>query len=247
MTPSLHYDMAFWVYFQERIQHWVKDGKPLPTPRPGGAANRFLSYHGPGMDGKYTVLIIDDDTTLLKMANELLSQRYAVSLAKSGTEALTLLEKGFAPDIILLDIVMPFMNGYETFKRLRSIPEARDIPVVFLTGLSEAEAELRGLQSGAVDYITKPFVKEILLTRLATHLENGRELRLLHRMRPTKQAAEPLTPWERKIALLAKQWHTVPEIAARLSLTENTVKSAMKVIYRKLDIHSRPELSGVDL
>jgi DNA-binding NarL/FixJ family response regulator len=199
------------------------------------------------MNGKYAVLIIDDDTALLKMANELLSETYAVSLAKSGREAVNLLEKGFTPDIILLDIVMPFMNGYETFERLRSIPEARDIPVIFLTGLSEAEAELRGLQSGAVDYITKPFVKEILLTRLATHLENGRELRLLHRMRPVKEAAEPLTPWERKIALLAKQWLTVPEIAARLSLTENTVKSAMKVIYRKLDIHSRPELSGIDL
>jgi CheY-like chemotaxis protein len=199
------------------------------------------------MDRKYTALVIDDDTALLKMANELLSEHYAVSLAKSGREALGLLEKGFVPDIFLLDIVMPFMNGYETFERLRSIPEARDIPVVFLTGLSEAEAELRGLQSGAVDYITKPFVKEILLTRLATHLENGRELRLLRRMRPVKKAAEPLTPWERKIALLAKQWLTVPEIAAQLSLTENTVKSAMKVIYRKLDIQSRPELSGIDL
>jgi DNA-binding NarL/FixJ family response regulator len=158
-----------------------------------------------------------------------------------------LLEKGFAPDIILLDIVMPFMNGYETFERLRSIPGICDIPVIFLTGLSEAEAELRGLQSGAVDYITKPFVKEILLTRLATHLENGRELRLLHRMRPAQKTAEALTPWEREIALLAKQWLTVPEIAVRLSLTGNTVKSAMKTIYRKLDIHSRPELSNIEL
>jgi DNA-binding response OmpR family regulator len=199
------------------------------------------------MDGKYTVLVIDDDTTLLKMANELLAETYTVSLAKSGGEAVSLLEKGFAPDIILLDIVMPFMNGYETLERLRKIPEVEDIPVIFLTGLSETEAELRGLQSGAVDYITKPFVKDILLTRLAMHLENGRELRLLHRIRPVKKTAESLTPWEREIAVLAKQWLTVPEIAARLSLIENTVKSAMKIIYRKLDIHSRPELSGIDL
>jgi DNA-binding NarL/FixJ family response regulator len=198
------------------------------------------------MDGKYTVLIIDDDTALLKMANELLSENYAVSLAKSGEEALTLLEKGFAPDIILLDIAMPLMNGYETLEHLRSLPVARDVPVVFLTGFSGTEAELRGLKSGAVDYITKPFVKEILLTRLATHLENGRELRLLRRLQPVKKTAV-LTPWERKIALFAQQWLTVPEIAARLSLTENTVKSALKIIYRKLDIHSRPELSRIDL
>jgi CheY-like chemotaxis protein/DNA-binding CsgD family transcriptional regulator len=199
------------------------------------------------MDGKYAVLVIDDDTALLKMADELLARAYTVSLAKSGPEALRLLEKGLCPDIILLDIVMPLMNGYETFERLRKLPGARDIPVIFLTGLSEAEAELRGLQSGAVDYITKPFVKEILLTRLAAHLENSRELRLLRRLRPLKKALEPLTPWELKITRLAKQWLTVPEIAARLSLTENTVKSAMKIIYRKLDIHSRPELSGLDL
>jgi CheY-like chemotaxis protein/DNA-binding CsgD family transcriptional regulator len=199
------------------------------------------------MNGKYTVLVIDDDTALLKMADELLSGPYTVSLAKSGPEAVELLGKGLMPDIILLDIMMPLMDGYETFEHLRRVPGARDIPVVFLTGLSEAEAELRGLQSGAVDYITKPFVKEILLTRLATHLENGRELRLLHRIRPAKKTSDPLTPWERKIAFLAKQWLTVPEIAARLSLTENTVKSAMKVIYRKLDIHSRPELSSIDL
>jgi DNA-binding NarL/FixJ family response regulator len=199
------------------------------------------------MDGKNTVLVIDDDTALLKMAHELLAEQYTVSLAKSGREAISLLDQGFLPDIILLDIRMPFLNGYETLEKLRSIPEAADIPVVFLTGLSEAESELRGLQSGAVDYITKPFVKEILLTRLAAHLANGRELRLLRRIRPVKKAGEPLTPWERKIALLAKQWLTVPEIAAELSITENTVKSALKVIYRKLDIHSRPELSGIEL
>jgi CheY-like chemotaxis protein len=153
------------------------------------------------MDREYTVLVIDDDTALLKMVNKLLTGRYMVSLAKSGMEAVSLLEKGFLPDIILLDIVMPFMNGYETLERLRNIPEAQDIPVVFLTGLSETGAELRGLQAGAVDYITKPFVKEILVARLAKHLETGRELRLLHRLRPVKKSAEPLTPGSGKSRL----------------------------------------------
>jgi CheY-like chemotaxis protein len=111
----------------------------------------FLRYHDNGMDEKNTVLVIDDDTALLKMAHELLAEQYAVSLAKSGREAISLLEQGFLPDIILLDIRMPFMNGYETLEKLRGIPEAADISVVFLTGLSEAESELRGLQSGAVN------------------------------------------------------------------------------------------------
>jgi CheY-like chemotaxis protein/DNA-binding CsgD family transcriptional regulator len=200
------------------------------------------------MNGSHTVLVIDDDTALLKTANELLIERYTVGLAKTGREAISLLEKGFLPDIILLDIAMPFMNGYETLERLRNIPEARDIPVLFLTGLSKNGARLRDRQPGeGVDCITKPFVKEILLARLAKHLENRREPRPPRRLRPVRKPAEPLTPWERKIALLAKQWLTVPQIAARLSITRNTAKSAMKIIYRKLDIHSRPELSGIDL
>ncbi|GHV45890.1 hypothetical protein AGMMS49546_32850 [Spirochaetia bacterium] len=112
---------------------------------------------------KDSILIVDDDITLLEMASELLGETYQVSSAKSGKQALELLEKGFVPDIILLDIAMPLMDGYTTFEKIRALPPAQDIPVVFLTGLSETGSELKGLEIGAADYIVKPFVREILL------------------------------------------------------------------------------------
>jgi DNA-binding NarL/FixJ family response regulator len=185
------------------------------------------------------------------MAGELLGSHYRVSLAKSGQQALEILRRGFVPDMILLDIAMPRMNGYETFEKIKSSPETRDIPVVFLTGLTEAGEELKGLEMGAVDYITKPFVREILLARIKTHLENGRELRRLHGAEQKKKKPEPfsspLTPWELKIALLAQQRLSAPEIAEKLSITENTAKSALRTIYQKLNIHSKRDLAELDL
>ncbi|HBN04923.1 MAG TPA: DNA-binding response regulator, partial [Bacteroidales bacterium] len=121
------------------------------------------------------VLVVDDDIMLLKMAEELLKSEYAVTFAKSGEAAIALITDNYTPDIILLDIDMPKMNGYETLAKLRKISE--DIPVIFLTGLSETEFELKGLTSGAVDYITKPFVKEILLARLKIHIETSKKSR----------------------------------------------------------------------
>jgi CheY-like chemotaxis protein/DNA-binding CsgD family transcriptional regulator len=197
-----------------------------------------------------TILIVDDDITMLEMAGELLGGTYRVSSAKSGQQALEILRRGFTPDIILLDIAMPRMNGYETFEQIKQSPEARDIPVVFLTGLTEAGEELRGLEMGAVDYITKPFVREILLARIKTHLENGKELRRLHgtdRKKKTPEPFAPLTPWEQKIALLAQQRLSAPEIAEKLSITENTVKSALRTIYLKLNIHAKRDLAELDL
>ncbi len=109
------------------------------------------------MEHKKSILVVDDDIALLKMAEELLKDRYAVSLAKSGDQAVQFLGRGFVPDLILLDIDMPGMDGYETIERLLRLPTAEDVPVIFLSGLTRAEAELRGLKAGASDYMTKPF------------------------------------------------------------------------------------------
>ena len=201
-------------------------------------------------DTRNTILIVDDDSTLLEMGEELLGALYRVRPAKSGEEALRMLAGGFIPDIILLDIAMPRMNGYETFEKIKQVPELQGVPVIFLTGLSDTENELKGLELGAVDYITKPFVREILLARLKIHLENGREFRRLRGTAGKKKEVEPftpLTPWERKIALLAQQRLTAPEIAEKMGITENTAKSALRSIYGKLDIHSKRSLAELDL
>jgi CheY-like chemotaxis protein/DNA-binding CsgD family transcriptional regulator len=199
------------------------------------------------MNGKSTVLIIDDDVTLLKMASRLLEENYAVSLAKSGQEALDLLKQGLSPDIILLDIDMPEMDGYETIEQLHALPRGPDIPVIFLTGVTETKAELKGFDLGAVDYITKPFVKEILLRRLGAHLENARKWRVKAGQKRRPNPLNPLTPWEREIALHLKQWLTAAQIAERMGTTENTIRTATKSIYQKLNIHSKGELADIEL
>ena len=106
------------------------------------------------------ILIIDDDLMLLKTAEEILSDQYNVSVAKSGIQALNLLNKNIIPDLILLDIDMPQMDGYETLEEIKKIPRCELIPIIFLTGFSEMDYEVRGLKAGAVDYIVKPFAKE---------------------------------------------------------------------------------------
>ena len=116
--------------------------------------------------GKNSILIVDDDLILLKTAEEILSSIYTVSVAKSGKQAITLLKKGVVPDLILLDIAMPEMDGYTTLEKMKSIPNCQDIPVIFLTGFAESDYEVKGLKAGAVDYIVKPFAIEELLARI---------------------------------------------------------------------------------
>ena len=101
--------------------------------------------------GKNSILIVDDDLILLKTAEEILSSIYTVSVAKSGKQAITLLKKGVVPDLILLDIAMPEMDGYTTLEKMKSIPNCQDIPVIFLTGFAESDYEVKGLKAGAVD------------------------------------------------------------------------------------------------
>lgn len=199
---------------------------------------------------KSRILVIDDDRDFLEMTESFLEENYEAALAISGSQALELLAAGLSPDLILLDVSMPGMDGYETLRNISALDNAADVPVIFLTGINETAAELRGLELGAVDYITKPFVKEILLKRLELHLRQGKELRALHGERRKKKRPEPmspLTPWERKIALLAQKRLTGGEIAEKLGTTDGTIRTALNIIYSKLDIHSKRELANLDL
>ena len=196
------------------------------------------------------ILVIDDDEDFLEMTESFLEETYEVTLAASGGRALELLAAGLPPDLILLDVSMPGMDGYETLRNINALDNAAGIPVIFLTGINETAAELRGLELGAVDYITKPFVKEILLKRLELHLKQGRELKALYRERRKKKKPRPippLTPWERRIALLAQKRLTSAEIAEEMGTTDRTIRTALSSIYVKLDIHSKKELANLDL
>jgi putative two-component system response regulator len=115
------------------------------------------------------ILVVDDNLSSLKQMGAQLGEHYDVSLAKSGALALQICMQE-KPDLILLDIEMPGINGFETLKRLRLNRYLGSIPVIFLTGNHDTETEVRGLQSGARDFITKPVEKSILLHRIELHL-----------------------------------------------------------------------------
>ena len=117
-----------------------------------------------------TVLVVDDTPDNLVLMSGLLKDEYRVKVANSGERALKIAISEGAPDLILLDIMMPEMDGYEVCKRLKAYPATRRIPVIFLTAMAEVEDETRGLSLGAVDYITKPISPPIVLARVRTHL-----------------------------------------------------------------------------
>jgi class 3 adenylate cyclase/CheY-like chemotaxis protein len=118
---------------------------------------------------KATLLVVDDTADNLTLLNDLLRDTYRVLLAKNGEKALGL-ARDQKPDLVLLDIMMPEMDGWEVCRRLKADPETRDIPILFLTAMDSDQDEAKGLELGAVDYITKPISPPIVLARVATHL-----------------------------------------------------------------------------
>jgi adenylate cyclase len=128
------------------------------------------------------VLVVDDTEDNLFLMTGLLEDKYELLLASSGKEALPIIMSANPPDLILLDIMMPDMDGYEVLRRIRQHPPTAAIPVIFLTALSTMQEEQLGLDLGAVDYITKPISPPLLLTRVQSHLErsgNARRLQAL--------------------------------------------------------------------
>jgi len=117
-----------------------------------------------------TVLVVDDTPDNLALMSSLLKDHYRVKVANHGEKGLRIANAEVPPDLILLDIMMPDIDGYEVCRRLKAEPRTRDIPVIFLTARSEVEDETKGLELGAADYITKPISPPIVLARVRTHL-----------------------------------------------------------------------------
>ena len=118
-----------------------------------------------------TILVVDDTPDNLSLMSELLKDTYRVKAVNNGERALKSVQ-GETPDLILLDIMMPGLSGYDVIRELKASPASRNIPVIFLTAMSAAEDETKGLEMGAADYITKPISPPIVLARVKTQLEN---------------------------------------------------------------------------
>lgn len=118
-----------------------------------------------------TTLIIDDEAANIQvLSNFLEAQGIEIMMAKNGIDGISRAKKG-QPDLILLDIRMPGMDGYEVCHQLKSDKSTKDIPIIFMTGLTELEDKLKAFAVGGVDYITKPFQESELLARISVHLQ----------------------------------------------------------------------------
>ena len=127
---------------------------------------------------KSEILIVDDDKANLMYLNNLLGADSTLHMAKDGRQALQWVDE-FIPDLILLDITMPGISGYEVLAELKKSERTRDIPVIFITGLSADEDEMRGLELGADDYICKPFNEAVVKLRIENQLKIINQMRLV--------------------------------------------------------------------
>ena len=116
------------------------------------------------------VLVVDDTPENLQLMHGLLREAYQVKLANHGVRALELASREPLPDLILLDIMMPEIDGFEVCRRLKGDPRTADIPIIFLTAITDVEAEAKGFAAGAVDFILKPISPPVVLARVDTHV-----------------------------------------------------------------------------
>ena len=194
------------------------------------------------------ILIVEDEITIARLIDLNLSAcGYECTCEYDGLAAADLLEQ-MSFDLILLDIAMPGMDGYETLNEMKKIPAAGSVPIIFLTGFSDADYEVRGLKSGAVDYIVKPFVKEVLLARVERHLQyeegRAREERTeeIKENETYKKMQEVLSPIEWKIAQAIAKGMDNREIAAEYHYSYGYVKNVITRIFSKLEVEKRRDL-----
>lgn len=200
------------------------------------------------MEEKYNILVVDDDPIMLEQAENILCLKYNVSLAISGKQAIEYLNSiddiNNLPNLILLDILMPKMNGYETLSRIRKIDKYKEIPIIFLTGISSPEFEVRCLESGASDYITKPFSPSVLLARISVALKNMIKLQSDYEVNTTllTELAEELTKSELKVLTLMVRSYNNREISTELNYSYAYVKKLSCNILSKLGLKNRNEI-----
>ena len=189
------------------------------------------------------ILLVDDNPKFLE--DVLPFYGYEVKCAHNGVECLEILNSGELFDLVLLDIMMPKMDGWETLKNIRKTPICKDIPVIMLTAVNEDQKMVTGLKIGADDYIVKPFVLPNLLARIEA---------VLRRSRTTQNKSQQsnvtinqinqfnsLTRREKDVLLLVTQGENNKSIAEKLVVSEITVKSHLNNIFKKLNVSNRTQ------
>ena len=190
---------------------------------------------------KYSVLLVDDELLNIKVLSDILKDDYEVIFATAAEEGIFRAIES-RPDIILLDIMMPGIDGYEVCARLQSDTRTAKIPIIFVTALGSAAHEVKGLDSGAVDYVTKPINGEIVKARIRNHLR-FKSVFLASSVpeQPVDRAMASMSERQREIFEWVKQGKTNWEIAKIIACSEENVKYHMKSILRILGSHNRTQ------
>lgn len=198
------------------------------------------------------ILVVDDDTTLRTALIRYLEKRgYLVQDAASGIEGLTSFEKD-PPDLIVSDVLMPEMDGYEFCRRLRGTRSGQLIPFIFLSSKGEVEDRVQGHSIGADDYLIKPFEPRELLAKIEAQLERSRRMnseivRLMQQSKvappvPPPPSPLPLTPAEEKVFWEVIQGYTNKQIGDHLFVSPRTVQTHLSNILSKLQLENRSQL-----
>ncbi len=189
------------------------------------------------------ILIIDDNPKILEDALPLYD--YETRTATDGLKAMEILSQNTNFDIILLDVMMPNMSGWDVLKEIRQNDKTKDIPIIMITAINDETKIVKGLKAGADDYIVKPFVLPNLLARIEAVLrrcKNTKNENIQISTNNAKAMNSELTPKESSIVEFLVKGLDNKEIAAKLNITELTVKTHLRNIYKKLNVKNRTQL-----
>ena len=195
------------------------------------------------MGGIASILIVDDNPKFL--ADALPMYGYDVTVAQDGIEALKILKDNSNFDLILLDVMMPNMDGWDTLKAIRKNKETEFIPVIMITAVNEDQKIVSGLKIGADDYITKPFILPNLLARIEAVL---RRVNWQKEAQPKQEKTinknvniDALTPKEKEVLMLVAKGASNQEIADKMCVRDVTVKTHLNSIFKKLKVTNRTQ------
>ncbi len=189
---------------------------------------------------KYRILLVDDDITIYESAKILLSDDYDLFYAECGEKAVSFFSDGNQVDLILMDIMMKDMDGYATMENIRAKKHCRNIPVVFLTGASDAGYELKALKSGAKDFVSKPFNPAVFLARIELCLFSENILSY----EKLAAVATDLTTMDLIILKYITKGYSHEDISSALHYSYGYVKQLVSKVFEKLSIAGRKELKN---
>lgn len=188
------------------------------------------------------VLVVDDSPETLRMLTDALDQAgMTVMVALDGSAAMKVVEQ-ITPDVILLDAVMPGLDGFDTCRRLKADASTRDIPVIFMTGLTETEHVVAGFAAGGIDYVTKPIQPAEVIARVGAHVRTAQQIakaREALTAEPATLQGYNLTPREMEVLSWVAKGKTNRDIGEILGTSPRTVNKHLEHIFEKLGVETR--------